>query len=204
MTIRKGEQWGTRIPTPSLIRRVHNDAELAQCLSSEFISVSGGDIFQTLGAPIPVRSEEECTLLSIDALQVRVVMRDGSEEIFTASSRVEIGSFLSPFRQRKFVCITNGGVVKGRNLAPRAHPNDGRFDYMTVDSSMTLRHRLIARKKAETGTHVPHPMISVRQDETFAAMRSDRGEKLCIDGIGATNWAEVFVTITPDYWQIVV
>ena len=204
MTIRKGEGWGQRIPMPVSIRQAESDAILSQCSRSDFVSLVGGDIHRTLGSPRPVQDESECTLLFIDALQVRVLKSDGSEHQFTAASRVEIGSFLSPMGRGRYVCVTNGGIVNGRNLTPRAHPNDGRMDVMTIDSSMTFRHRLIARNKAVTGTHLPHPQISVRQIDSFDSRKVTRGEKLSIDGNVITNWSELFVTITPDYWQVVV
>jgi hypothetical protein len=75
---------------------------------------------------------------------------------------------------------------------------------MTIDASMTFRHRLNARSKSVTGTHLPHPQISVRQIDTFDAMKSGGRERLSVDGITVKNWSEVFVTISPDYWQVVV
>jgi hypothetical protein len=204
MTIRKGESWGRRIPIPPLIRRVESDAELSRCSQSEFISLTGGDIHRTLGSPPPVQGNHECTLLSIDALVIRVVKPDDSDQELIAASRIEVGSFLSPLGRRRFVCVTNGGIVNTRNLAPRAHPNDGRIDVLTIDASMTFRNRLIARNKAMTGTHLPHPQISVRQDQSFHTSRFDRGERLSIDGILVREWSEIFVSIMPDYWQVVV
>jgi len=204
MTIRKGEGWGERIPTPTSIRHAHSDADLSNCSSTDFVSLTGGDIHRTLGSPRPIQDEAECTLLHIDALQIRVMSSDGSEQHVIAASRVEIGSFLSPIRRRRFVCVSNGGIVNGRNLAPRAHPNDGRLDVMTIEASMTFRHRLTARKKAVTGTHLPHPRISVRQDVAFTSQKTSRGERLSIDGVAVKHWSEVSISILPDYWQVVV
>jgi hypothetical protein len=204
MTIKKGEGWGMRIPMPSSIRQVKSDAELSQCSRSDFVSLSDGDIHRTLGSPHLVNNDSECTLLPIDALQVHVTAPDGSERVFLAASRVEIGNFLSLLGRRRYVCITNGGIVKGRNLTPRAHPNDGRFDVLTIDASMTFRNRLIARNKAVTGTHLPHPHISVRQIDTFTTERLGRGERLSIDGCPVANWSEISVALVADYWQVVV
>jgi hypothetical protein len=204
MTIRKGESWGRRIPIPPLIRRVESDAELSRCSQSEFISLTGGDIHRTLGSPPSVQGHDECTLLSIDALAIRVAKPDDSDQELIAASRIEVGSFLSPLGRRRFVCVTNGGIVNTRNLAPRAHPNDGRIDVLTIDASMTFRNRLIARNRAMTGTHLPHPQISVRQDQSFHTSKLDRGERLSIDGILVREWSEIFVSIMPDYWQVVV
>ena len=204
MTIQKGEGWGKRIPTPSSVRLVESDADLSQCDRSVFISLSNGDIHRALGSPRPVQNEAECTLLHIDALQVRILGLDGSEQLVTSASRIEIGALLSLKVRKRYVCVTNGGIVNGRNIAPRAHPNDGRFDIMTLDASMSLRNRLTARNRAVTGTHLPHPHISVRQADTFSAKNLGRGERLSIDGKTIKKWSEVAVTILPDYWQVVV
>ena len=204
MTIRKGEQWGTRISKPSRIRHVSSDAEIAQCSSEDYISVGGGDIFTTLGSPAFISDSDECTLLPMDALQVKILLSDASEKSFTAASCIEVGSLMSPLKSGRYICVTNGGIVSGRNFAPRAHPNDGRLDIMLVAETMSFRDRLTARKKALTGTHVPHPSISLRQDETFSTKRLGERDTLRIDGITAANWLEVSVSIVPDYWQIVV
>ena len=204
MTIRKGEQWGTRISKPSRIRHVSSDAEIAQCSSEDYISVGGGDIFTTLGSPAFISDSDECTLLPMDALQVKILLSDASEKSFKAASCIEVGSLMSPLKSGRYICVTNGGIVSGRNFAPRAHPNDGRLDIMLVAETMSFRDRLTARKKALTGTHVPHPSISLRQDETFSTKRLGERDTLRIDGITAANWLEVSVSIVPDYWQIVV
>jgi hypothetical protein len=204
MTIRKGEQWGSRISTPSRIRHVSSDAEIAQCSPEDFIAVGGGDIYTTLGSPAFVSDSDECTLLPMDALQVEILLSDASEKSCTAASCIEVGSLVSPLKSGRYICVTNGGIVSGRNLAPRAHPNDGRLDIMQIAETMSFRDRLTARKKALTGTHVPHPSISHRQDETFSAKRSGEREKLRVDGVSVANWIEVSVSIVPDYWQIVV
>jgi len=204
MTIRKGEQWGIRISKPTRIRHASSDAEIAKCSSEDFISVNGGDIFATLGSPAFISDSDECTLLPMDALQVKILLSDASEKSFSAASCIEVGSLISPLKSGRYICITNGGIVSGRNFAPRAHPNDGRLDIMLVAETMSFRDRLTARKKALTGTHVPHPSISLRQDETFSTKRLGERDKLRIDGVAVTNWIEVSVSIIPDYWQIVV
>jgi hypothetical protein len=69
---------------------------------------------------------------------------------------------------------------------------------------MSFRNRLLAHKKAVTGTHLPHPQISVHQVDTFNSQNVGRGESLAIDGTNIANWTEISVTILPDYWQVVV
>lgn len=205
MTIRKGEEWGTRIKTPFEIRRLASDAELALLDPLEFGSLLSGDICLALGSPKPVQDEEECTLLSIDAMQVSVLSQDGTHKTLLASSRIEVGTFIPKrFGKWRYVCVTNGGIVDRRNLAPRAHPNDGKLDFISINASMPLRERLRARKRAALGTHIPHPEIAVRQGSHFTLQNLSSRETLFIEGKRFRDWEEVNVTILPDYWQIVV
>jgi hypothetical protein len=122
-----------------------------------------------------------------------------------AASSVEIGTFRPSFIHRnRYVCITNGGLVHGRNLAPRAHPNDGILDSVTMTKSMTFRDRLNARKKSLTGTHLPHPEIQVSRGESFSYLRASKSEQLSIDGQKVADWISIRITVQPDYWKIVV
>ena len=52
---------------------------------------------------------------------------------------------------------------RAHDVAPRAHPNDGRFDVVEVSAAMPARARLQAWRRLATGTHVPHPDITTRR-----------------------------------------
>ena len=52
------------------------------------------------------------------------------------------------------------GHLGGYEPAPRAHPGDGILDVVEVAETMTLRQRLMARRRSRTGSHLPHPEIS--------------------------------------------
>ena len=68
------------------------------------------------------------------------------------------------------------------DVAPRAHPNDGRLDVVHVDAALSWRARWQAKRRLPLGTHVPHPAIRVRQcaDVEF---QFDRPRRLVVDGV---------------------
>ena len=205
MTIRKGEPWGIEVVAPSSLTLLKDDRQLASMEKSSVGVLMAGDIHQALGSPRPVQPGALCTQLEIDAMFVEIQTAAFDDVSQLAGSSVEIGTFRASFIHRnRYVCITNGGLIHGRNLAPRAHPNDGVLDSVTMTRSMTFRDRLSAQKKALTGTHLPHPEIHVSRGESFSYMRTNRSEHLSIDGHKVTDWVSVRVTVQPDYWKIVV
>ena len=73
--------------------------------------------------------------------------------------------------------VARGGAAlealdRGRfDVAPRGHPNDGAVELVDVAPTFGLVDRVKAWRRLPTGTHVPHPDITVRrvraQQETF-------------------------------------
>jgi hypothetical protein len=68
---------------------------------------------------------------------------------------------------------------------------------------MPLKQRFIARRKARTGTHIPHPSIAVTRGTTLTIFREKPQERLSIDGVAVSNWSEISITIQPDYWEVI-
>ena len=78
---------------------------------------------------------------------------------------------------------------RGRwDVAPRAHPNDGRVDVVEVAAAMGLRARWQARRRLPTGTHVPHPAIRTGR-ATERAWHFDRPLGLWVDSVGGAPYA---------------
>jgi hypothetical protein len=205
MTIRKGEEWGIQLVAPDGLVLLRDDKQLAQMEQTAIGSLSGGDIHNALGAPVPVQPGVMCTQLEIDAMYVEIQTSATDEYSLFASSSVEVG-LLRPslVRKSQYACVTNGGLIQGRNLAPRAHPNDGVLDSVVFSKEMSFRERLLAMRKAMTGTHVPHPLVHVSRAESFSFMRTSRNDLLFVDGEKMPLWQSVRVTVQPDYWKIVV
>jgi diacylglycerol kinase family enzyme len=87
------------------------------------------------------------------------------------------------------------------DLGPRSHPNDGLLD--VTDGSLRLRERLTARRRARTGSHLPHP--GLRTSRVAAATFSfERGMPVHLDGEAMGTVHEVVVRTEPDALTVVV
>ena len=194
MTIRKGEQWGTRAVRPSGLAVARTDAELAALVDAdrgEEYGIAGGDLFRSLGSPPP---REEGQRLPIDAVRVGL---DGGEPILAVAHVVARRHWLTG----PVVIVANCGYVRGFDAAPRAHPNDGRLDVIEVDPSMPIRQRLQARRRARSGSHLPHPQLRSRtvdaiEWEWAAPMRVE------VDGIERGRCTRLAVEVLPDHFAI--
>jgi hypothetical protein len=198
--ITRGEQWGipsTRVEGDIL---VNGDLELAVSSTDCRLIVTGGDIAHSLGDPPPPGMGSNCTEVPIDALRVSLTLKSGSTRTQIAASHVMIGTWL----RGRFVCVSNGGFIGPWNVSPRAHPNDGFLDLMSVDSSMGLQQRLLARKRSVLGTHTPHPLVETSRTRSIEFSSLSRSEPLCVDGQKIRSWACVQVEIVPDYWRLLV
>lgn len=205
MTIEKGKEWGEPIQIESVPLVVDSDATLARQSHDSVLSLSKGNVFDALGQPRAVKAGETRQNISIDALICTITFANSTVSTMLASSDVVIGSFLTiSHRQTEFLVITNTGLVHGKNFAPRAHPNDGKFDVAVFASAMSVRQRLQARSRLKTGTHVPHPHISVTQHVQFQYDRVSKEQSLRIDGHKIPTWVSISIAIKPDYWSVIV
>jgi hypothetical protein len=184
MTIRKGEPWGVAIERPTDLRVVDSDRAVAEAFSTDatgLVGVAAGDLHRAVGSPA---RRAKVQRLPIDVLVAHVIARG------------------SRWRGR-IVAAMNVDQVGEWNVAPRAHPNDGRFDVIDVDPAMTLRQRWQARARLRAGTHVPHPLISMRT-ATEMTWSFDRPLRLRVDDVDAGSVSTLSVTVRPDAFAIVV
>ena len=91
----------------------------------------------------------------------------------------------------------NAQFLDGYDVAPRSHPNDGKVDVVRVAAAMPLRARLQARTRARTGTHVPHPQLTVTQSSSYDATFA-RPLVLWVDGVRWGTAKELRLTVAPD------
>lgn len=182
MTIRRGDDWGERAPLPSDIVVVSRDQDATNHLrDGRPVLLSGGDMFRTLGGTGTGPAEAgEGVRVTLDLM--RVVVRGVT---FTALSHVVIRRPWwrgGPFR-RRVTAVMNAQYMGDRDIAPRGHPNDGRMEIVEVDSSTRARQRLAAWRRARTGTHLPHPSITVRSATSFQATVDDHRSVVIVDGV---------------------
>jgi hypothetical protein len=82
------------------------------------------------------------------------------------------------------------------DVAPRGHPNDGRLDVVHV-VDLGLHDRWKAWRRLPTGTHVPHPAISVRPTAS-ADLALRRPLRVLLDGRPAGSTDHLAIRVDPD------
>ena len=208
MTIEKGKEWGRAIQTPTDYVEVASDRKLIDhwLLNREqLFVVRGGDLFRSLGAPLCDMSVATKQLLTVDVMRVEIDYDDASTGTLYALSNLQIGSWRSRCR---FICVSNCGFIDERNIAPRAHPNDGEIEVMTVSPTIDWKQRFQAWRRTRTGTHLPHPNISMERGNYGSWTRAGN-EVLSIDGAplscsGGVNWQKICVHVEPDACYVLV
>jgi diacylglycerol kinase family enzyme len=132
-------------------------------------------------------------LLPVDALEVT----------FDAETTIAVAHVIVRRRwwRGPLLAVMNADHVGNWNVAPRAHPNDGRFDVVEVAPTMSIRHRLQARARLAQGTHVPHPDIAVRAAST-AVWEFRRPMRLAVDGVDRGRVRRLAVRLVPDHFSV--
>lgn len=225
MTIRAGQPWGEVVTAPPRVTRIGSDQECAAFVAHHLtdeqpaIALTGGDLFRSVGG-VPgvdrVAAGAEVVKLPCDVLRVTLVndvARGSSDGVGSRREVVAVAHVVvrRPLLRSAALGWWRGRVVAAMNaqylgtwdVAPRAHPNDGRVDVVDVASGMSLRDRLAARRRLPLGQHVPHPCISTRQVRSLTIDLQD-GERVWIDGTDAGEALQVEITVDPDHLTVLV
>lgn len=207
MTIRRGESWGERAIPPVDLARAASDAQAADLVRNgcrEFL-LTGGDMWRTLGGsssePSPADLDGARTVVSVDCLQVSWVDGGTPEErpVF-AHAVIRLGRRRRSLHPGDICYAMNAQYLGSFDVAPRSHPNDGRFDIVTVEETMSWRQRRQLRHRLATGTHLPHP--SIRTESVGASWSPGRPGRLILDGRDSGDAENVSITIHPDSLRI--
>jgi diacylglycerol kinase family enzyme len=83
------------------------------------------------------------------------------------------------------------------DLAPRSHPNDGRLDALVLDSAMPWRARVQSRRRARSGTHLPHPQL-VASQAVSVVWSFDRPLPVRVDGVRWGSVRSIAIRVAPD------
>ena len=203
MTIERGTDWGRTAPLPPDGVVVRSDAEARKVVEQARragtpvppLGLLGGDLCRTLGG----RGDE--ARLSSDAAttvtcDLGSVLVDGRLHWFVAHALLRRGWW-----RGRVVAVMNAQWHGRWDVAPRAHPGDGRLD--VVDGDLALGDRWKARSRLPSGTHLPHPGIRVTRT---AAESLDLAPPLDVwlDGERIGRAATVLVRIEPDALTVVI
>jgi len=179
---------------------VHGDAELAAAISlrrERPIAVASGDLARTIGVGQggggSIATRQTINEFPVDLLEVHL---DDARDPIIACAHVIAREpwYRAHWLRGRILVVMNAEFIGEWDIAPRGHPNDGRAEVVEVESSMSLRDRLAARRRLPTGAHVPHPHIATRSIRT-GTWTFERPLEVLADGrrIGAASTLSVKV-----------
>jgi len=174
MTIRKNENWGVTVARPESLVICETDAAASQLVTDYYVrnkSIPAIAIVQSnLSRALGTNGAD------IDSQNMQATPFDLIEITFADDSKTEqkvlalgFGLLRKSWWRGDIVAAMNTSFIGDWDCAPRSHPNDGKFDLLTVSSEMKPTQRLIASRRLRLGTHLPHPQISVKQITSFEA-----------------------------------
>ena len=203
MTISKGSPYGEPGALPSDGVVVASDAEAAAVVTRArrgghpvpVLGLAGGDLCRTLGGSGDTGrlGTAEATTFPVD---LGCVLVDGHLHYFVAH--------LAAHRPRwygRFAVAMNAEWLGDLDLGPRSHPGDGLLDL--TEGELGLRDRLTARRRARTGTHLPHPSLRTRRSAKLE-LSFPGGVPVFLDGVPVGTATEVMVHVEPDALTVVV
>ena len=198
MSVEKGADWGGRARPPADLIVVDDSAAAIETITAErranrplpAIGLRGGDLVRTLGGPTTpdLASADEALHVTVD---LGAVLVDGALHWFL-DHLVARRSWL----RGQVLVVANAAFVDNWNIAPRAHPGDGRLDTLET-STMSLRDRWQARSRLKLGTHVPHPAITTRRVEAVQ-YDFERPTPIRLDGRAIGEAQQLSVRLEPD------
>lgn len=202
MTVEKGRDWGDLGPARDDLVVVAGDPEAAAVVAAAEaegrptppIGLLGGDLCRVLGG----RGDEARLRAGGTAVRVDLgqAVLDGEAHLFVAHLVARRAWWSGPF-----AAVMNAEHVGDLDLAPRAHPGDGRLD--VLEGRLGVGDRFEARRRARTGTHLPHPDLRVTRVAAWEATWT-RPMPIRLDGRPVGRFREVAVTLRPDALDVVV
>ena len=209
MTIRKGQEWGHFEDRPNDLHVVANDFSASELITNQTldldsplkISIVNSGLSRTLGIKNASLRTDQMLCTKFDVIEANYTPADSVE----ATRRCFIGhAFIyKNWIFGRTIAILNSSFVGRRDWAPKAHPNDGKFDVIELDSAMSTRQRLTAFRLMKSGSHLPHPKIRYTQVPEFV-FSSERSASMAIEGVRIGAIRHCVFKVLPDavnlYW----
>ena len=203
MSIRKGEAWGAPGPLPRHGVVVASDDEAMDVVTAARrasepippLGLVGGDLCRTLGGRGDrdrLRSDEAMTF----PVDLGEVLLDGRLHFFVAHLVAR-----RPFWLGRGAVAMNAAWLGDWNLGPKAHPGDGLLD--VTEGQLPIGELLMARRRARSGTHVPHPGLKVSRVGA-AQLHFEKPIEVRLDGRSQGSFRDLSVRVEPDALTVVV
>ncbi|HBX76543.1 MAG TPA: hypothetical protein DEG43_02745 [Acidimicrobiaceae bacterium] len=200
MVIAKGSDWGHPISPVELdgVRRVASDRSAAAMICEDAKGIPrggaidpqppsavivGGDLFKTLGSPRHLVGRR----IPVDLLKVTT-----EDQTVVALAHVIARGFA--WRGRAIVAM-NAQFLGPYNLGPKAHPNDAIMDI--TEGTLGMRDSLAARKRARSGSHIPHPSLSTSRVRS-ASWTFDSPLRIIVDGVDLGRRHQLSIDVIAD------
>jgi diacylglycerol kinase family enzyme len=201
--ITKGVDWGTTGPLPGDGVIVRSDAEARAVVTAARrageeippLGLLGGDLAKTLGGRGDAARLHRDAATRV-ACDLGAVLVDGRLHWFVA----HLVARRSWLRGPLFGAF-NAQWLGDWDVAPRAHPGDGRLEL--VEATLSAGERLKARRRLPTGTHLPHPGIRIRRAESVQR-DLPRGHAVWLDGERLGPAHALSIRVEPDALRVVV
>ena len=209
MTIRKGQEWGHFEDRPNDLLVVADDSAAGELITNQTLdlesplklSIVKSGLSRTLGIKkAPLRTDQMlCTKFDvIEANYTPVDSADATRRCFIGRTFIYQNLIFG-----QTIAILNTSFVGKRDWAPKAHPNDGKFDVIELDNSMSIRQRLTAFRLMKSGSHLPHPKIRYTQVPEFV-FSGERSASMSIEGVRIGAIRHCVFKVLPDavnlYW----
>lgn len=206
MVIGKHQRWEHPIE-PARWPQVGSDAALAELVApsgadqpggtapeegapgaspNNVIQLTGGDLLAMLGGPRPTGTDP--VAYRIDVGWIQWDQRDPIA--FVAHVLLHRWAWTG-----EAAVIMNASHAGSWYLGPKAHPNDGLLD--VTWGRLGWQQRWQARRRVESGTHLPHPALRMRRVSQWAH-RFDRPTPIIIDGQRHGRAREIQAWVVPD------
>jgi hypothetical protein len=200
VTIRKGEPWGETFDVPADLTVLRSDVAVHRWIVAARergdavapFGLGGGDLARTMAGGSSDQFVDRVTQVPLDL--VRVVAGDR-----TTWSAAHIVARRSWWRGEVVFAMT-AQFLGDADVAPRAHPNDGRVDLLRVDPAMPMQARWQASRRARTGTHVPHPLLHASQVREIH-LEFARALVVWVDGVRWATTRVLDLTVEPDAYH---
>ncbi len=200
MTIRKGEPWGEQYDTDSVSEPIERFGTLHKLAIAAYEYYLQGKTLraQAFGDVLtPFGSLSEGNKVGLYPVDLGLFVGDDGESMPFVAHAVAKQRLWSG----EFTAIMNTGWHGVMNLTPKAHLNDGLLD--VLQGSLPLRQRLQAKKRAQSGTHLPHPSLQYKRcKETSIALKKTTTVYLDNEQVG--RFSSIGVRVIPDTLLLVV